>query len=297
MSVNNNYDETNNTFLPKDEAKIDGQAVYDVGHVTAFEAQKVGGDFQTHTQNERHDSDEYSYSDHRLSGDIELVGRTLYTERVKWVNNTKVDNYDAGLALRSEDTPTLLVQYENGKLETTVCSGVSEAIGRLADADNDGTNGKQFKGRIVAGLKDNTADWVVIISDTNLVTGNKPNYDSTRYLYLYDDLGNSNLEHPTTVTASNSKGDDRVIKGSIYRDETNNRVCTRYAIPAGYVTVVIQDQDIDFGSEFDGGTYWIVPGNIDKVVNLRNNTLTIPVMNQNVSISSESSIDFARCSR
>ena len=67
-------------------------------------------------------------------------------------------------------------------------------------------------------------------------------------------------------------------------------MCTRYAIPAGYVTVVIQDQDIDFGSEFDGGNYWIVPGSIDRVVNLRNNTLTIPVMNQNVSISNNSSI-------
>ena len=285
MSVNNNYDETNNTFLPKDEAKIDGQAVYDVGHVTAFEAQKVGGDFQTHTQNERHDSDEYSYSDHRLFGTIELVGRTLYTEREKY----GVDNYDVGLALRSEDTPPLLVQDENGKLETTVCSSVSEAIGRLADADNDGTNGKQFKGRIVAGLKDNTADWVVIISDTNLVTGNKPNYDSTRYLYLYDDLGNSNLEHPTTVTASNSKGDDRVIKGYIYRD-TNDVVCTRYTIPVGYTTVVIQDQDIDAGTRFANGTYYINPTTMDEVINLRNNTITIAEMDRNVKISSESSI-------
>ena len=287
MSVNNSYDEANDKFFPTDVAKIDGHNVYDVGHVDTATAALVGGDYQVHTHTGTHDiNNEYGYSDHRLNGTIELVGRTLYTEREKY----GVDNYDVGLALRSNDTPALLIQPENGKVETTVCSSVSEAIGRLADADNDGTNGKQFKGRIVAALKDNIADWVVIISDTNLTTGKDPDYGSnTRYLDLYDDLGNSNLENPTTVTASNRKGDDRVIKGYIYRD-TNDVVCTRYTIPVGYTTVVIQDQDIDAGTRFANGTYYINPTTMDEVINLRNNTITIAEMDRNVKISSESSI-------
>ena len=37
---------------------------------------------------------------------------------------------------------------------------------------------KEFKGRVAAALYSaGAAKWVVIISDTNLVTGDRPNYD------------------------------------------------------------------------------------------------------------------------
>ncbi len=162
--------------------KIDKMDVYDVGHVAAVDAfgEKV------HTGCTSHSGNAYGYSDHRLDGTIELVGRTLYTERVKGGNN----KYDVGLALAS-DAKAVLVQIENGKEVATQCSSVSEAIGRLADADTrnvPAAEGIQFQGRIVAVLKDGIAQWVVIISDTELRTNDKDYNSGTKSYLTWDKI-------------------------------------------------------------------------------------------------------------
>ena len=101
----------------------------------------------------------------RIDGTFTLVGRTLYTS---------YGASDVGLALAS-DAKAVLIQNEGttNNLERKVsnCGSVSEAIGRLADADTV-TPGIQFKGRVVAVLNSaGVAQWVVIISDTPLIIG------------------------------------------------------------------------------------------------------------------------------
>ena len=161
-----------------DEWKTDEYDVYDVGHTTTEVAQAAWADSQNiHTamsdRNIHSGSGEYTHSNHRIDGTIELVGRTLYTER---------DKDDVGLALTS-DAKAVLIQKENKDVETIQCDSVAEAIGRLADADTrdvPAADGIQFHGRIVAVLDSaGAAKWVVIISDTLLLTGNQPSYGDT----------------------------------------------------------------------------------------------------------------------
>ena len=141
-------------FVTAVDQSVNNKDIYDVGHVSGsgyMDSCTVGSCAQL--------------SGSRINGTIVLEGRTLYTS---------YGAGDVGLALAS-DAKAVLIQNEGttGNLERKVsnCGSVSEAIGRLADADtlNAGT---QFKGRIVAVLNSaGVAQWVVIISDTPLIIG------------------------------------------------------------------------------------------------------------------------------
>ena len=141
-------------FVTAVNQSVNNKDIYDVGHAAGsgyMDACTVGGCAQL--------------SGSRINGTIVLEGRTLYTS---------YGAGDVGLALAS-DAKAVLIQNEGttGNLERKVsnCGSVSEAIGRLADA-NTLTAGTQFQGRIVAVLNSaGVAQWVVIISDTPLVIG------------------------------------------------------------------------------------------------------------------------------
>ena len=142
-------------FVTAVNQSVNNKDIYDVGHVSGsgyMDSCVVGGCAQLTGSS-------------RINGTIVLEGRTLYTS---------YGASDVGLALAS-DAKAVLIQNEGttNNLERKVsnCGSVSEAIGRLADADtlNAGT---QFKGRIVAVLNSaGVAQWVVIISDTPLIIG------------------------------------------------------------------------------------------------------------------------------
>ena len=156
--------------------EIEDKNVYDVGNVigTKWVDNNTG---EVHFTNGLKD-EEKIFADHyneieRVEGTIYLQGNTLYVDNA-------AGQRDVGLALARNTAKAVLVQPENGEIESTSCGTVQEAIDRLADRDPSTANpGTQFKGRIVAVLDNRgVAQWVVIISDTNLVTGNDPNYGS-----------------------------------------------------------------------------------------------------------------------
>ena len=156
--------------------EIEDKNVYDVGNVigTEWVDNNTG---EVHFTNGLKD-EEKIFADHyneieRVEGTIYLQGNTLYVDNA-------AGQRDVGLALARNTAKAVLVQPENGEIESTSCGTVQEAIDRLADRDPSTANpGTQFKGRIVAVLDSRgVAQWVVIISDTNLVTGNDPNYGS-----------------------------------------------------------------------------------------------------------------------
>ena len=150
--------------------KIVDEEVYDVGHDGSW-ASDVDHDcfiFSTANgcQHRGTNVGAYPGSD-RIDGTLVLEGRTLYTS-----------DDDVGLTFVRE-APAVVIQNENGKTVESAYSSVSEAIGTLADADERETApGLQFQGRIVAILNSQgVAEWVVIISDTDVKTGLDPDYD------------------------------------------------------------------------------------------------------------------------
>ena len=157
--------------------QIEDKDVYDVGNVNGSAwVDDKNGEIQNTlglrgTNNafvpERNDID-------RVNGTIYLQGRTLYVMNA-------AGQRDVGLAL-ARDAKAVLIQPEDGEEEATDCTDVQNAIDRLVDRDTRDVSaaaGIQFKGRIVAVLDNRgVAQWVVIISDTNLATGNDPNYGS-----------------------------------------------------------------------------------------------------------------------
>lgn len=156
--------------------EIEDKNVYDVGNVigTEWVDNNTG---EVHFTNGLKD-EEKIFADHyneieRVEGTIYLQGNTLYVDNA-------AGQRDVGLALARNTAKAVLVQPENGEIESTSCGTVQEAIDRLADRDPSTANpGTQFKGRIVAVLDNRgVAQWVVIISDTNLATGNDPNYSN-----------------------------------------------------------------------------------------------------------------------
>lgn len=155
------------------ERKIGDMKIYDVGCVLGKEWTVADNGMTTIVDPTASALENTELSDraaHRLDGRIELQRRTLYVERDHQYP-------DVGLAL-AEDAKAVLIQPENGKITETNCASVEEALGRLADRDRD-ADGKQFKGRIMAVLNSNgVAQWLVIFSDSNLVTGNDPNYNN-----------------------------------------------------------------------------------------------------------------------
>ena len=143
-------------FVTNTTTSVDGFDIYDVGHVSGngfMDTCTVGGCAQIGT---------------RLNnGTIYFDGRTLYT-------NYKAAGGDLGLAVAS-DAKAVLIQEEgtvaNHERKVYSCGSLNEAIGRLADPDPV-TAGTQFKGRIVAVLNSaGVAQWLVVISDTQLVIG------------------------------------------------------------------------------------------------------------------------------
>ena len=157
--------------------QIEDKDVYDVGNVNGSAwVDDNNGEIQNTlglrgTNNafvpERNDID-------RVNGTIYLQGRTLYVMNA-------AGQRDVGLAL-ARDAKAVLIQPEDGEEEATDCTDVQNAIDRLADRDTRDVSaaaGIQFKGRIVAVLDSRgVAQWVVLISDTNLVTGNDPGYNT-----------------------------------------------------------------------------------------------------------------------
>ena len=138
----------------------------DVGHVADYDG-RVDDDCETDDcQNRDASVGDYPEST-RINGTLVLEGRTLYTSTA-----------DVGLTFVRE-APAVVIQNENGKTVESAYSSVSEAIGTLADADERETApGLQFQGRIVAILNSQgVAEWVVIISDTDVKTGLDPDYD------------------------------------------------------------------------------------------------------------------------
>ena len=140
---------------------INGQDVYDVGHITNNNS-LVHSDHATHTTN--HACTQTTSS--RISGTFTLQGRTL------WTNERSMD---VGLTFASENAPVVLVQKQGAvgvtpevKVTNTSLNAVT---GLLADPDPS-TDGVQFNGRIVAVLNSQgVAQWAVVISDTTMVIG------------------------------------------------------------------------------------------------------------------------------
>ena len=150
--------------------KIKDMKIYDMGNVTGSAWTAADNGVTTIVDGTKsglaNPSDGFGPA-RRIDGTIQLQGRTLYTERPN----------DVGLALAT-DAKAVLIQPENGKIEVNSCGSVEEALGRLADRNNN-ADGTQFKGRIMAVLDSNgVAQWLVIFSDTNLITGNDPNYNN-----------------------------------------------------------------------------------------------------------------------
>ena len=294
-----------------DKKTIDKMDVYDVGHVAAENAfgEKV------HTGCTSHSGGAYNYSDHRLNGTIELVGRTLYTERPS----------DVGLGLAS-DAKAVLVQVENGKTVSTQCSSVNEAIGRLADADTrnvPAAEGIQFQGRIVAVLKDGVAQWVVIISDTELRTNDKDyntgsksylTWDKTEREWYLEVPANEWVANPTSTQIARwlenagcsnvsvtRKGWNFTFNGYDYEEQTVNVVEPR--IPDTYAVAVAPAENgrvrVSPEGELEKGTVVTISatGNtgyvVDKItveteagapVTVTGNKFTMPAANVTVTV-------------
>ena len=134
------------------------------------------------------DKDVYLISN---ANELTLQGRTLY------VTNNQTD---MGLALTS-DAKAVVIQKENGKENVkTEFDSVSGAINYLADP-NDKTDALEYAGKIVAILDSNgAAQWVVFVSNTELVTGsNKP---STKADYDFTNLAASVSSKKIVFTGS-----------------------------------------------------------------------------------------------
>ena len=112
-----------------------------------------------------HTAPGYVFTETQL-GYLNLQGRSL------WVLNGQKDH---GIDFTRE-AKAVVIQPENGKLETRAYTSVQEAIDSLSDAINPNTEVKEFRGIITAALNSQgVAEWVVFFSDTNLDTNKNEN--------------------------------------------------------------------------------------------------------------------------
>ena len=144
------------------ELRFDGDYVTSVKPVTS-----IMSTFETLNPDnyEVFDVDTNQYANDFVN--LYLNGRTLHT-----------GNQSTGLTFVS-GAPTVLKQTINNKSTTTEYNSVEEAYNDLADAKpNETVNpGLQFQGRIVAVLNSQgVAEWVYIISDTPVSSGNQGGY-------------------------------------------------------------------------------------------------------------------------
>ena len=192
------------------------EEVYDVGHVADYDG-RVDDDCETDDcQNRDASVGDYPEST-RINGTLVLEGRTLYTSTA-----------DVGLTFVRE-APAVVIQNENGKTVESAYSSVSEAIGTLADADERETApGLQFQGRIVAILNSQgVAEWVVIISDTDVETGLDPDYDDDNNMDITLSGSDTVDGQPTAgakVTLSEAADRDLTFKVDVYMVNGGSRV-------------------------------------------------------------------------
>ena len=98
---------------------------------------------------------------------LSLEGRTLHID----------PTYDKNGLFFSRDAKAVVSQSVNGERDEVEYASVQEAYSVLADADNNTANGLTFNGRIVAVLDANgVAQWVFFYDNTNVSSGNQPNY-------------------------------------------------------------------------------------------------------------------------
>ncbi len=143
------------------ELRFDGDYV-----VSIKDVDKVYNDF---TSDKIEDFDVYAMTETNANNNpttLMLQGRTLYvTEGRK----------DVGLGLAAS-AKAVTIQDENKETKVaTNFSDVASAIAHLADAQPN-TDGFQYDGKVFAVLNDNgTAEWVVFVNNTALVTGSNDN--------------------------------------------------------------------------------------------------------------------------
>ena len=154
------------------ELRFDGDYV-----VSIKDVDKVYRDFTQQID----DEDVYAMTEttaNNTPNTLSLQGRTLYVTS---------NRADVGLGL-AKDAKAVTIQKENGSTEETNFTDVAAAIAHLADADEN-TAGFQYDGKVYAVLNSNgTADWVVFVNDTELLTGNQNNSNNagTGALYTYN---------------------------------------------------------------------------------------------------------------
>ena len=138
--------------------------IYDMGHVANNYSTPASDGHECNINDSTSYATEYTT---RLDVEnLHVEGRTLY------LGNSGTTWRDYGLTLASTDTPVVVIQPVDGKEEKVEYSSVSSALASLADADGNYSDGKLgFKGRLVAALNSQgVAEWLVIISDTNVTT-------------------------------------------------------------------------------------------------------------------------------
>ena len=269
---------------PSSEQTLEDMKIYDIGNEygQTWTVNNADGNGFVHNNNygrpntalDTSDPNAGLYNGVRVEGNrIEVVGRTLYTNR---------DRGDVGLAL-ANNAKAVVVQPVNGSIKVTNCGSVSEAVGMLADR-NPGTSDKEFKGRVAAALDSaGAAKWVVIISDTNLVTGDRPNYDydgKTYTLTLRDCLSNyntTNYERAHVFMRANNTGTWEPVdaKGTgVYSDV--------YEILSGYQVRVV-DRDIDRTGRIIGhlanNSETAIPGGISEYITRNEVQFVMPSAN------------------
>ena len=147
---------------------IDGESVYDIGHKTENNVDCWDDD---------HSDDNNRTDDYRLTfdgsagekaDDLHMVGKTLFLTS----EDVTAAERDFGLTFEA-GAKAVVHQQINGKWKWQEFDSVSAAIDALGDADGDDTNDKLgFNGRLTAALTSKgTAKWIVIHSDTDVVTG------------------------------------------------------------------------------------------------------------------------------
>ncbi len=148
---------------------IDGESVYDIGHETENNVDCWDDD---------HSDDNNRTDDYRLTfdgsagekaDDLHMVGKTLFLTS----EDVTAAERDFGLTFEA-GAKAVVHQQINGKWKWQEFDSVSAAIDALGDADGDDTNDMLgFNGRLTAALTSKgTAKWIVIHSDTDVVTGN-----------------------------------------------------------------------------------------------------------------------------
>ena len=222
---------TNNTT----NAKIEDMDVYDVGRVIGTKWPD-GDDFE-HVIGIDGDNlaGNGGASASRLDGTIYLQGRTLYVGSGR---------SDVGLAL-AKDAKALLVQSENyAGVETREYNSVEEAVSNIADF-NTVASGTQFRGRIAAVLDGRgAAQWVVIISDTELTTGNKPSYGTGDILRWTQNGQYWQLDIPRNEYQDWTSNSTTIIYNWLVKAGCSNVSKTRTGWDFTYKNVAYYDQDV-----------------------------------------------------